>query len=47
MAYLWVLNLADGTRDLLAIAERSGLPFATIRQAAVRLRAVGLLAAGV
>jgi aminopeptidase-like protein len=45
MACLWVLNQADGTRDLLAIAERSGLTFAVIRRAARRLRTAGLLAA--
>jgi aminopeptidase-like protein len=27
MAMLWVLNQADGSRSLLEIAERSGLPF--------------------
>jgi aminopeptidase-like protein len=40
---LWVLNLADGSNDLLAIAERSGLPFASIREAADRLRHHDLL----
>ena len=44
MAYLWVLNLCDGSRDLLAVAERSGLAFAAIVRAATRLRAVGLVA---
>ncbi len=34
MAMLWVLAGADGEQDLLAIAERSGLPFASIRTAA-------------
>ncbi len=33
LALLWVLNLADGNHTLLDIAERSGLPFETIRQA--------------
>jgi aminopeptidase-like protein len=33
MAMLWVLNLADGTRDLLAIAERASLPFSAIETA--------------
>lgn len=37
MALLWVLNLADGHHSLLAMAERSGLPFAAIRAAADRL----------
>jgi aminopeptidase-like protein len=36
-AYLWLLNLSDGDNDLLAIAERSGLPFETIRAAAQTL----------
>jgi aminopeptidase-like protein len=34
LALLWVLNLADGTRSLLQIADRAGLPFAQIREAA-------------
>ena len=34
MGLLWVLNLSDGRHDLLAIAERSGLPFAAVRSAA-------------
>ncbi len=33
-ALLWVLNLSDGTPSLLDIAERSGLPFQVIREAA-------------
>jgi aminopeptidase-like protein len=44
MAMLWVLNLSDGVHDLLAIAERSGLPFGAIRRAASRLEGAGLLA---
>lgn len=43
MAYLWVLNQADGRRDLLAIAERAGIEFTVIRRAATRLAAAGLL----
>jgi aminopeptidase-like protein len=35
---LWVLNLADGRHDLLAIAERSGLAFSSINHAADVLR---------
>jgi aminopeptidase-like protein len=31
---LWVLNLSDGSRTLLEIAERSGLPFQTVKAAA-------------
>jgi aminopeptidase-like protein len=44
MATLWVLNLSDGAHDLLAIAERSKLPFAAVRGAAESLLAAGLLA---
>lgn len=44
MAILWVLNLADGEHSLLDIAERSGLRFGAIREAADRLAAHGLLA---
>ncbi|MCQ4632353.1 DUF4910 domain-containing protein [Shinella sp. CPCC 100929] len=43
MAYLWVLNLADGSHGLLDIASRSGLPFADIAYAADRLKQCGLL----
>jgi aminopeptidase-like protein len=32
-ALLWVLNLSDGTNDVLAIAERSGLPYGAIVEA--------------
>ncbi|UNK40460.1 DUF4910 domain-containing protein (plasmid) [Shinella sp. H4-D48] len=42
-AYLWVLNLADGSHSLVDIARRSGLPFSTIATAATRLEACGLL----
>lgn len=34
LALLWVLNLSDGTRSLLDVADRSGLRFAAIRAAA-------------
>ena len=44
MAMLWVLNLSDGTRSLLDVAERSRLPFAEVRRAAVALEGAGLLA---
>jgi aminopeptidase-like protein len=44
-ALLWVLNQSDGGYSLAAIAERSGLPFATIAQAADALLQAGLLAA--
>jgi aminopeptidase-like protein len=33
-ARLWVLNLSDGQHSLLDIAERSGVPFQAIREAA-------------
>jgi aminopeptidase-like protein len=44
LAMLWVLQLSDGRCDLIAIAERAKLPFATIRVAADHLRDAGLLA---
>jgi aminopeptidase-like protein len=43
MGLLWVLNLSDGDHDLLAIAQRSGLPFAAVRSAADALVAHDLL----
>jgi len=43
-ARLWVLNLSDGERSLLDIAERSGLPFSAIGDAAELLLQAGLLA---
>jgi aminopeptidase-like protein len=43
-ARLWVLNLSDGEFSLLDIAERSGIPFSTISQAAELLYKGGLLA---
>ena len=43
LALLWVLNLSDGQYSLLDIAERAGLPFALVRQAADRLLAHDLL----
>jgi aminopeptidase-like protein len=43
MAFLWVLNLSDGAHSLLQIAERSGLPFSTIKRAAEELEGQGLL----
>lgn len=42
-AMLWVLNLADGQNDLLSIAERSGMSFAAIADAADLLTAHDLL----
>ena len=43
MALLWVLNQSDGRRSLLDIAERSDVPFVTIRRAADRLIEAELL----
>src|SRR6266849_3414379 len=43
-ARLWVLNLSDGEFSLLDIAERSGIPFSIISQAADLLCKSGLLA---
>jgi aminopeptidase-like protein len=34
LSMLWVLNLSDGTHDLLDIAEKSRQPFGLVRQAA-------------
>jgi len=42
-ARLWTLNLSDGRHSLLDIAERSGLPFAAINDAAEVLHDAGLL----
>ena len=44
MALLWVLNQSDGAASLLDIAERAGLPFPLIAEAAETLAAHGLLA---
>lgn len=46
MAMFWVLNLADGTHTLMDVAERSGVPFAVVREAADALAAAGLLSLG-
>jgi aminopeptidase-like protein len=43
IAMLWVLNLSDGENSLLDIAERSGLRFGAIQQAAANLQRHGLL----
>jgi aminopeptidase-like protein len=43
-ARLWVLNMSDGQHSLLDIAERSGLPFAILNDAAGLLSRNGLLA---
>ncbi|MBN1187068.1 MAG: DUF4910 domain-containing protein, partial [Bacteroidales bacterium] len=43
LAILWVLNLSDGNHDLLDIAERSGIGFQIIADAAKKLMESGLL----
>jgi aminopeptidase-like protein len=43
LAMLWVLNQSDGSKSLVAIAERSGLSFAAVRAAATVLAEHGLL----
>jgi aminopeptidase-like protein len=43
LALLWVLNQSDGRHSLLDIAERSGVTFARLRQAADALLAAALL----
>lgn len=42
-ALLWVLNLSDGSHDLLAISDRSGLPFGAVSAAADALEGASLL----
>jgi aminopeptidase-like protein len=43
LAMLWVLNQSDGRNSLLDIAERSGIPFAVLRDCAAKLVEAGLL----
>ena len=43
LAMLWVLNLADGNHDLLAISERAGCRFEAIKKAAETLLEHNLL----
>jgi aminopeptidase-like protein len=43
MAMLWVLNYSDGDHSLLDVAEKSGMPFATVATAADALHSAGLL----
>jgi hypothetical protein len=43
MAFLWILDLADGRHSLLDIAERANLPFAVVAEAARLLGHVGFL----
>jgi aminopeptidase-like protein len=42
-AVLWVLNQADGTNDLLEIARKAGIDFATMASAAKALQEVQLI----
>jgi aminopeptidase-like protein len=44
-ALLWLLSLSDGSHDLVSIAVRSGIAWATLVEAATRLEATGLLRA--
>ena len=44
MAYLWVLNQADGSKSLLDIAESAGLPFHVLLNAARALQKAELIA---
>ena len=43
MAMLWLLSLASGEHDLLAIADRAGLGFDVVARAADRLHDHDLL----
>lgn len=43
MALLWLLNMSDGKASLLDIAERSNLPWQTLKDAAAALEFAGLL----
>ncbi len=43
LALLWVLNLSDGQHTLLHIAQRAGLPFTQVHQAATALLGTDLL----
>ncbi len=40
---MWLLNLCDGTSDLLAVAERAGRPMSSLAPLAAELKAAGLL----
>ncbi len=44
-AFLWLLNLCDGSASLLDVADRSGLAYPVIRRAAERLEQADLLGA--
>ena len=43
LALLWILNQSEGRHDLLAIAERAGMPLEAIAEAAEALSVAGLL----
>ena len=43
MAMLWVLNFSDGEHSLLDIADKSGIAFSALREAAKALSDCGLL----
>jgi aminopeptidase-like protein len=43
-ALMWVLNFSDESNDLLAIAEKSGLPLQQLHQAAEAAERQGVLA---
>lgn len=43
LALLWVLNLADGRHSLLDTADRAGMPFALVKEAAEALREKDLI----
>lgn len=45
MAMLWVLSMSDGTKSLLDVSERSGLPFDAVAAAADALLGAGLIKA--
>ena len=45
-ALLWVMSGADGTRTVLDVAERAGLPFSVVDEAARTLEAHGLIEPG-
>ena len=45
-ALLWIMSMADGQHSLLDVAERAGLPFTVVRDAADALIAAELVSAG-
>ena len=42
-AYVWIMSLCDGEKDLITVAEDSGLEIATVIQASKDLLKAGLL----